>query len=58
MSREVEEMLKDPKMGKLVNAGIKAVENQTKLVDAALIAATAFARLVEVISKAVEKMER
>jgi hypothetical protein len=42
-------------LAKAVEAGIKAVENQSKMAEAAMIAAKAFDRLVTLIENCAEK---
>jgi hypothetical protein len=44
-----EAIMHDPEVMRAVNAGIKAVENQAKLAEAAMIAARAFEKLVGLI---------
>ena len=55
MALESYEFMKEPRMQDLVASGLKAVENQTNLVEAATRAALAFERLVTVIEKLAER---
>jgi hypothetical protein len=50
-----QEFLQDPKFKELVETAAKATDNQTKMADAVVIAAQAFARLVTIIEKTAEK---
>ena len=52
------EHMEDVALSRALDASTKVVENQGKLADAALIAAKAFERLVDIIAKAVERYEK